>query len=198
MSGEYLGDFVGNETLLVVFDTFDSAGASVTMTGFDVTDIEIYKGASTVQRANDAGISLIDTDGIDIDLATGIHGFSVDLSNNSDAGFYAAGNDYYIVVSSVTIDSKVVRFIAARFSIQNRFMRGTENAMLASSYTAPDNAGIAAILADTGTTLNDKIDLIAAVTSQFTFTVANQVNSNVRSINSVTITGDGSATPFNV
>lgn len=120
MSGEYLGDFSGTETLTVIFDSFDSNGASVTMTGLAVTDIEIYKGSSVTQRSSDAGFTLIDTDGIDIDGATGIHGFTVDLSDDTDSGFYASGNDYYIVVNSVTIDTQTVRFVAARFSIRNR------------------------------------------------------------------------------
>lgn len=136
MSGEYLGDFVGDETMVVVFDSFDSNGASVTITGLAVTDIEIYKGSSVTQRSSDAGYTLIDTDGIDIDGATGIHGFTVDLSDDTDTGFYAAGNDFYIVVNAVTIDTQTVRFIAARFSIQNRYMRGTDSAALASNYTS--------------------------------------------------------------
>lgn len=121
MSGEYLGDFIGTETIPIVFDTFDSNGASVTMTGLATTDIEIYKGASVTQRSSDSGYTLIDTDGIDIDGATGIHGFTVDLSDDTDSGFYATGNDFYIVVNAVTVDSQTVRFIAARFSIQNRY-----------------------------------------------------------------------------
>lgn len=148
MSGEYLGDFVGDETMVVVFDTFDSNGASVTMTGLATTDIEIYKGNSITQRASDAGFTLIDTDGTDIDAATGIHGFTVDLSDNTDAGFYATGNDYYIVVNAVTIDTQTVRFIAARFSIQNRYMRGTDSALLAAS--APTNFGDLSITVTTG------------------------------------------------
>lgn len=64
---------------------------------------------------------------------------------------------------------------------------------------------IDAILVDTGTTLDGKIDAVDTVvdaikakTDSLTFTVANQVDSNVQSINDVTITGDGSVTPFNV
>lgn len=142
MSGEYLGDFVGDETLVVVFDTFDSNGASVTMTDLATTDIEIYKGSSITQRASDAGFTLIDTDGIDLDGATGIHGFTVDLSDNTDAGFYAAQNDYYIVVNAVTIDSQTVRFIAARFSIDNRGLLRPTTATRTLDVTAGGTAGI--------------------------------------------------------
>jgi hypothetical protein len=122
MSGEYLGDFVGDETLTVVFDTFDANGQSVTISGLATTDIEIYKGSSVTQRSSDSGYTLIDTDGTDIDGATGIHGFTVDLSDNTDAGFYAAQSEFYIVVNAILIGSpqQTVRFIAARFSIDNR------------------------------------------------------------------------------
>jgi hypothetical protein len=115
-----LGDFRPGQTLYVPFHTFNAAGGSVTITGLAVTDIEIYKAGSTTQRSSDAGYALLDTDGIDFDGLTGIHGFSVDLSDNTDSGFYAAGNDYWIVVSAITVDSQTVSFIAATFSIENR------------------------------------------------------------------------------
>lgn len=120
----YLGDFPTGATVYVPFHTFNAAGASVTITGLAVTDIEIYKDGGTTQRSSDAGYTLLDTDGIDFDGITGIHGFKVDLSDNTDAGFYAAGHDYTIVVSSITVDSQTVSFVAATFSIQNRYVGG--------------------------------------------------------------------------
>lgn len=92
-----------------------STGASATLTGLAVTDIEIYKGTSMTQRASDAGYTLLDTDGIDVDGTTGIHAFSIDTGDNTDASFYAAGSFYTVVVSAVTIDSQTVNFIAATF-----------------------------------------------------------------------------------
>lgn len=92
-------------------------GESITLTGLAVTDIEIYKGTSVTQRASDAGYTLLDTDGIDIDGITGIHGFSIDTGDNTDSGFYAVGSYYRVVVSAVTIDSQTVNFVAARFRI---------------------------------------------------------------------------------
>ncbi len=55
-------------------------------------------------------------------------------------------------------------------------MRGTDNALLAVNYTAPDNADVA---------------LIKAKTDSLTFTVAGQVDANIQRINDVTITGNG-------
>ena len=62
-----------------IFDSFDGGtGASITLTGLALADILVYKGTSMTQRASTAGFVLLDTDGIDIDLITGIHGFSID------------------------------------------------------------------------------------------------------------------------
>jgi hypothetical protein len=105
-----LGDVSVNSTLYCPFSTYNSSGASVTITGLVVTDIEIYKDGSVTQRASDNGYTLLDTDGIDFDGITGIHGFSVDLSDNTTAGFYAAGSTYWIVVSAITVDSQTVNF----------------------------------------------------------------------------------------
>ena len=106
------------DVLPIMFDTFDGGtGASITMTGLAVTDIEIYKDGGATQRASDAGYTLLDTDGIDFDGITGIHGFSIDTGDNTDAGFYTTGSWFHVVVSSVTVDAQTVNFIAAAFRI---------------------------------------------------------------------------------
>lgn len=104
--------------LPIPFATYGKTnGESITLTGLAVTDVEIYKGTTVTQRSSDAGYALIDTDGIDIDGITGIHAFSIDTGDNTDAGFYVAGSFYYVVVSAVTVDSQTVNFIAATFRI---------------------------------------------------------------------------------
>lgn len=138
----YLGDFPAGETIYIPFHTFNSAGASVTITGLAVTDIEIYKDGSVTQRASDAGYTLLDTDGIDFDALTGIHGFSVNTGDNTDAGFYAAGSDYWVVVSAITVDSQTVNFVAAIFSIENRSALRPTTAGRTLDVTAGGNAGI--------------------------------------------------------
>ena len=66
----HLGDVPAGSTIYIPFTTYDKTnGASVTMTGLAVTDIEIYKDGSTTQRASDNGYTLLDTDGIDFDSA---------------------------------------------------------------------------------------------------------------------------------
>lgn len=106
------------DVLPILFSTYAGAtGASVTATGLAVTDIEIYKDGSVTQRASDAGYTLLDTDGLDFDGLTGIHGFSIDTGDNTDAGFYTVGAWFTVVVSAITVDSQTVSFIAAQFRL---------------------------------------------------------------------------------
>jgi len=130
-------------TLYVPFHTFDSndPSASVTLTGLAVTDIEIYKNGSVTQRASDTGYALLDTDGIDFDGITGIHGFSINLASNATAGFFSAGAQYWVVVSSVTVDAATINFVAATFRI------GYPDAIL--------NTTIATLSSQTSFTLTD-------------------------------------------
>ena len=105
-----LGDFTTADTLYLPFDTYDSNGASVTITGLAVTDIEIYKDGSITQRVSDSGYVLLDGDGIDFDGAVGLHGFSVDLSDTTGGVFFVDGSQYWLNVNAITVDGQTVRF----------------------------------------------------------------------------------------
>jgi hypothetical protein len=112
------GAVPAGSVLPVFFDAFAGAtGASITISGLAVTDIEVYKGTSVTQRSSDAGYALIDTDGIDIDGITGIHGFSIDTGDNTDSGFYSVGSFFNVVVSAITVDGQTVNFLAATFRL---------------------------------------------------------------------------------
>ena len=137
----HLGRVNPGSTIYIPFPSYNSAGASVTLTGLAVTDIEVYKNGGTTQRASDNGYTLLDTDGIDFDGVTGIHGFSIDLADNSTAGFWEAGAKYFVVVSTVTIDSQTVTMLAATFEI------GVDGAFL--------NTSIATLSSQTSFTLTD-------------------------------------------
>jgi len=114
----HLGTVPAGSTIYIPFATYGGTdGESITCTGLAVTDIEIYKNGSITQRASDSGYTLLDTDGIDFDGLTGIHGFSIDLSDDTDSGFYSVGAFYWVVVSSVTVDSQTVNFVAATFRV---------------------------------------------------------------------------------
>ena len=114
-----LGTVRPGSTILIPFNAFDSndPSASVIVSDFVVGDIGIYKGTSMTERGSTTGVVLLDTDGINIDAATGIHGFSIDLSSNATAGFYSAGSHYYVTVGPITIDAATVNFVAATFMI---------------------------------------------------------------------------------
>ena len=116
----YLGDFSVDGTVYIYWNTFDSSNASVTMTGLLATDIEIYKNGGMTQRSSESGYTLLDTDGTDLDGATGFHGVSIDLSDDADAGFFARGNDYLVLINAVTVDGQTVILAASSISIENR------------------------------------------------------------------------------
>lgn len=133
-----LGTVKPGSTILLPFHTFDSndPSASVTLTGLALADVGIYKGTSMTERASTTGVVLLDTDGIDIDATTGIHGLSIDLSSNATAGFYAAGSRYYVTIASVTVDAATVNFVLGTFYI------GYPGAILdttIAAYTSTDN-----------------------------------------------------------
>jgi hypothetical protein len=138
-----LGTVKPGTTIYIPFHTFssDDPSASMTITGLAVTDIEIYKDGGTTQRASDAGYSLLDTDGIDFDTITGVHGISINLADNTTANFYEAGSQYWVVISSITLDAATVNFVLATFRI------GYEGAVL--------DTTIATLASQTGFTLED-------------------------------------------
>lgn len=75
----------------------------------------------------------------------------------------------------------------------------TDNSGGAVTITYDDGVGtVQSILTDTGTTLPATLAAIQAKTDDLTFTKANELDSNIQSINDVTVTGDGSGTPFDV
>lgn len=140
----YLGDFPTGQTVYIPWHTFDSndPSASVTMTGLALADIVVFKDGSVTQRSSTSGFALLDTDGTDFDSRTGLHGISIDTSDNTDAGFFAAGSDYWVAIDSVTVDGATIRFWAAQFSIDNRGLLRPTTAQRTLDVTATGAAGI--------------------------------------------------------
>jgi hypothetical protein len=116
----YQGDYAVDSMVFLFWSSFGASSESITQSGLAVTDIEIYKNGVITARSSDSGYTLLDTDGTDLDGATGVHGVSIDLNDDSDAGFFARGNDYFVIINAVTINSQTVRFCAGTFSIENR------------------------------------------------------------------------------
>lgn len=113
-----LGTVAPGSTIFIPFESFGNSNpGSITLTGLATSDILAYKDGGTTQRASTSGYTLLDSDGIDFDGITGIHGLSIDLSDNATADFWAAGSRYFIVVSTVTVDSQTISFVAATFRI---------------------------------------------------------------------------------
>jgi hypothetical protein len=111
---QQLGDFLSGSIVRFMWNSNNAAGASVnpTVNG----SIRIYKDGSTVERTSSAGITY--TAGFD--TLTGVHQVSIDLSDNTDAGFYAAGSEYFVVLVGATIDGQTVNAVLAQFSIEKK------------------------------------------------------------------------------
>jgi hypothetical protein len=109
-----LGDVAAGSTIQVPWNTNAVDGSSITR----ATDgsIRIYKDNSVTQRSSSAGI----TDNEDFDGVTGVHLINVDLSDNTDSGFYASGHNYSVMLVGAVIDGKTVNAFLAIFSIENR------------------------------------------------------------------------------
>jgi hypothetical protein len=111
----HLGDCIEDSVLSFCWESIATGGT-----------LKIYKDDNTTEST--AGV----TDTRDFDGIIGIHNCKIDLS--SDA-FYAMGHDYSIVLVGAVIDGETVNAALATFSIQNRYMRGTDIAALASVCT---------------------------------------------------------------
>jgi hypothetical protein len=106
-----LGDFRPNSVVRFKWNTAGANGASITRS--TAGTIRIYKDDSTTERTSSNGI----TDTVNFDGITGVHHCTIDLSDNTDAGFYSAGSDYFVVLVGAVIDGQTVNATLAQFSI---------------------------------------------------------------------------------
>ena len=109
------GDYDTTETVHIPVNSFssDDPTASVTITNLAAGDVEIHKDGSTTQRSSDSGVSVT----IDFDSVTGNHIVSIDLSDNTDAGFYSAGSRYLVRIEGTTVDGGTINAWVGGFSI---------------------------------------------------------------------------------
>jgi hypothetical protein len=112
----YLGDFPVGGKVSFLWNTHAIAGESITR----ATDgtLKIFKSHATAatwatERSSLAGVTQLE----DFD-ATGMHSVYIDLSDNTDAGFYAAGNEYQVAIVGAVVDGKTVNVPLACFSIK--------------------------------------------------------------------------------
>ena len=127
----YLGDFVEDDVVYMMFNTFssDDPSASCTITNLANTDVHIHKDDDLTQRNNAAGITV----STNFDGITGSHMIKIDTNDNTVAGFWVTGKDYFVRVEGTTIDGATINSVVGHFSIENRFMRGTDSAALAAT-----------------------------------------------------------------
>lgn len=117
-----LGDRAVNSTIDFTFSTRNVSAAPATLAGTPV--VSVYKANGTTQSV--AGITLT----VDFDSLTGDNHVRIVTTD----AFYATANDYMVKITTGTVNSvSVVGNTIATFSIENRFMRGTDSALLAAS-----------------------------------------------------------------
>lgn len=153
----YLGDFAEDVDVYLVFDTADSTGLSITAT-IVVGDIEVYRqntGAiNLTQRSSTAGFTL----DVDHDAMTGTHMVAIDTSDNTDAGFFTTGYDYFVKLNTITVDGISISKWIGHFSIENRYSAGALRPTTAGrtlDVTATGAAGIDWGNVENKTTAND-------------------------------------------
>jgi len=147
----FFGDYDTTETVYIPFNTFDSndPSASVTATTLLNTDCHVHKDGSVTQRTSSSGETL----SIDFDGVTGNHLLALDLSDNTDAGFYAAGSTYQVRIEGATVDGANINAWIGAFSI-GRMLRPT-TAGRTLDVTATGAAGIDWGNVENKTTAND-------------------------------------------
>lgn len=93
------------------FSTHAAAGGNVApSSAFEAADIRIYRANdsaaySATQRSSANGITMTSP----FDSLTGVHDVDIDLADNTDAGFYAAGYRYSVILApDETVDSLTI------------------------------------------------------------------------------------------
>src|SRR5690349_6811720 len=101
-------------TLRIPFSSLSpDDGSTITMTGYSVADILIYKDGSTTERASTSGFTAT----TDFDSKTGKHVLVIDLADNTTADFFAAGSEYLVGIDAVDVGGVTVGGWVARFRI---------------------------------------------------------------------------------
>lgn len=201
----YAGDFpTSHAAVCIPFDSFAAAtGASSATSNFVAGDVLVYKDGGTTQRTSSSGI-VVSTS---FDSQTGLQMITIDLSDNTDAGFYAAGHEYQVGVADITIDSQTVRFWAATFSIERAggvlaLIKGnaikvdvntikTNPVVNGGTVTFPTGATLASTTNITAGTITTTTNLTNAPTSgDFTATMKTSIGTAVAASAVASVTGN--------
>lgn len=140
----YLGNVKASSTVHFKFSTHGADGAPIApSSAFEAADISIYKDGSATQRNTAAGITMTSP----FDLVTGLHHLAIDLSDNTDAGFYAAGSTYEVLLApDETVDGVAVLKVIGRFTIDLAAAANVTQVLSATADPKPrtDNEGTVA------------------------------------------------------
>lgn len=114
---KYLGDFPTNGVVYFAFTTHDKDDSSpiAPSSAFEAADLVIYRNDSATQRSSASGITMTSP----FDSVTGLHMVKIDLSDNTDAGFWSAGYEYIVVLDpDETVDLIDPMCVLCQFSIE--------------------------------------------------------------------------------
>jgi hypothetical protein len=104
-------------TIRIPFSTFDKDdGSASAATDYAAADILVFKGGSTTERSSTSGYTATAS----FDSLTGKNLAIIDLSDNTDAGFYTAGGEYLVAINAITVDGISTGGWIARFIIGYR------------------------------------------------------------------------------
>ncbi len=190
----YFGDFAEDDTVNIPFNTFDSndPSASVTITNLADADIHVHKDGSTTQAVTDGATVVIDFDGITgnhmitIDTsahayyATGseysvrIEGTTVDAGTiNAWVGSFSIERAGGVLAVTKLIQAAVITNAAGTDVAADIIAVKAETALIVADTDLIDDGtsglakiatDVAAVLVDTGTTLDTKLNDVQGAT----------------------------------
>jgi hypothetical protein len=128
----YIGDFAVGATVTLFFNSSDLGGAPIALGGTPA--LHCYRDDSTTE--DNSGLTLT----ADYDSRTGMHRVAIDMS--ADATFFATAHDFYVVITTGTVDGvSVVGKMVAHFSVMNRSLAS----VVASALTTAVADSVAAV-----------------------------------------------------
>lgn len=163
----YEGDYNLTETVHLLVNTFtsDDPSASSTVTDLAAGDIEIHKDGSTTKRSSDSGVTV----SINFGSITGNHMVHIDLSDNTDAGYYSVGSRYQVRLEGITVDAGALNVWIGSFSIGCMMRPTTAGRTLDILSTGEVAANLTMILGhlltNTGTQIADAFETMFDVAS---------------------------------
>lgn len=168
MSG-YYGDYPASASVRLPFNTNAAAGSRVDPNNtFETSDVFIYKDGGATERTSAAGLVITSP----FDSKTGSHMLTIDTSDNTDAGFYASGHDYSVLLyPDETVDGLAVGAWLGSFSIENRSALRPTTAGRTLDVSAAGEAGVdwanvgspTTTLNLSGTTIKTSTDIATAI-----------------------------------